>query len=62
MTDNKNEFGLVDGVGYAFAVLLPFIGFFLGLALIAANRKHGVFVFLVSIAMFIFYIASVASS
>ena len=47
--------------GYVLAFLIPFIGFLVGLALIARRDKHGIGVVLLSTLVFFAYIYIVAS-
>ncbi|MGH3427771.1 MAG: DUF2510 domain-containing protein [Candidatus Dormibacteraceae bacterium] len=47
-------------VGYLLALLLPFIGFLVGLALIARKDRHGIGVVLLSTLTFFAYIYAVA--
>jgi len=46
-------------VGYALALLFPFIGFVVGLAMISGGRKHGAGVVLTSLAVFLFWLTVV---
>ncbi len=46
--------------GYVLAVLIPFVGFFIGIALIAQKNRHGAPVVLVSVLAFFVYLALVA--
>lgn len=48
-------------VGYVLAFVMPFIGFLVGLALIARKDRHGVGVVLLSIIVFLLFIYLVAS-
>ena len=53
-----------DGIiiaGYIFAVLFPFVGFFIGLSQINKNR-HGIWVVVVSVIAFIVWLAIITSS
>ena len=59
--EKKNE---VDGTiiaGYIFAVLMPLIGFIIGLTQINRNR-HGLWVVVVSVVMAVIYLAAFSSS
>jgi len=47
-------------IGYILAALLPFIGFFVGLALIARKDRHGIGVVLLSTVAFFAYIYAFA--
>jgi hypothetical protein len=47
-------------IGYILAALLPFIGFLVGLALIARKDRHGIGVVLLSILAFSAYIYAIA--
>jgi len=48
-------------VGYLLALVIPFIGFLIGLALIARKDRHGIGVTLLATAVFFAYIVVVAS-
>lgn len=43
--------------GYVLAALIPFVGFFVGIALIARRDRHGAPVVLVSVLAFFVYLA-----
>jgi Protein of unknown function (DUF2510) len=47
--------------GYVLAFLIPFIGFLVGLALIARRDKHGIGVVLLSTLVFFAYIYAISS-
>lgn len=58
--------GALVVVGYIFAVLMPLIGFILGLVAVTrpvkAKSKHGVWIIVVSVLAFIGWIAILAAS
>jgi len=61
-TSQKEE--KADGtivIGYVMAVLMPLIGFIIGLTQINKNR-HGIWVLLVSVVAFIIWLAIISSS
>lgn len=60
---NNNDNGKADKIngvciaGYVFAVLIPIVGFVIGLTQINRN-KHGIWVVIASVAMFLIYLAA----
>lgn len=61
--DNDEDEGITGtaAVGYVLALLIPFIGFLIGLALIARRDKHGIGVVLLSTLVFFAYIYAIST-
>jgi len=59
VVNNNGKADKINGVciaGYIFAVLIPIVGFVIGLTQINRN-KHGIWVIVASVAMFAIYLA-----
>jgi hypothetical protein len=63
--DGEHQGGLV-AVGYILAVLMPFVGFILGIVTVTrpsrATSKHGIWIIVLSIVAFLIFYAVLASN
>ena len=54
--------GTFEIVGYIMAVLIPFVGFIMGIIGAAQRRKHGVWIIVVSVVAFVIWLALISAS